>query len=78
MKTTQRETTRRGILSTIGGMYDPLGLVGPVILQTRIILQQLAQLKLGWDDEIRGNWLCNGSSGSVPWTGFVTSKLHDV
>ena len=50
--------TRRGVLSTINSVYDPLGLVSPVILEGKLILQQLVLMgkkannnnPLGWDD----------------------------
>ncbi|KAK4325419.1 hypothetical protein Pmani_004014 [Petrolisthes manimaculis] len=47
-----RSSTKRGMLSTLSAMYDPLGMVAPYILQGRIILQELCRLKLGWDEEI--------------------------
>ena len=53
--------TRRGILSVVSSVYDPLGLLSPVILPVKIILQELCRLKLGWDDtipdEYRSAWL---------------------
>ena len=45
--------TRRGILSTISSIYDPLGLVGPFLLAGKILLQKLVKEKYDWDDEIR-------------------------
>ena len=47
-----RPSTRRGILSMIGSMYDPLGIVSPSILQGKIILQELCRQKIGWDEVI--------------------------
>ncbi|XP_055633964.1 uncharacterized protein LOC129774271 [Toxorhynchites rutilus septentrionalis] len=44
--------TKREILSTIAQLYDPLGIVSPVIVQAKILMQQLWLLCLGWDDEI--------------------------
>tara|TARA_B110000881_G_scaffold142907_1_gene126249 strand:- start:157 stop:5301 length:5145 start_codon:yes stop_codon:yes gene_type:complete len=44
--------TRRGLLSTVCSIYDPLGFAAPVILPGRQILQDLCRLKLGWDDDI--------------------------
>lgn len=44
--------TRRGILSVVGSMYDPLGFMAPVILPAKQILQDLCRTKLGWDDQI--------------------------
>ena len=44
--------SRRGILSTVSSIYDPLGLVAPVILQGKRILQELCRDGVGWDDEV--------------------------
>ena len=44
--------TRRGILSTISSIYDPIGFVVPLMLQGKSILQELCNLQLGWDDPI--------------------------
>ena len=52
--------SRRGILSTVSSIYDPLGLVAPVILQGKRILQELCRDGVGWDDnvpdDIRPRW----------------------
>jgi hypothetical protein len=44
--------TRRGILSTVSALYDPLGFAAPVILPAKQLLQDLCRLRLGWDDQI--------------------------
>jgi len=44
--------TRRSILSVTSSVYDPVGLVSPVIVPTKKLLQDLYQQKIGWDDEI--------------------------
>ena len=44
--------SRRGILSTVSSIYDPLGFASPFLLQGRRILQQLCSDKKGWDEEI--------------------------
>ena len=41
--------TRRGILSTLSSVYDPLGVVSPVILAGKQILQSLCRLSTAWD-----------------------------
>ncbi|XP_028413601.1 uncharacterized protein LOC114536441 [Dendronephthya gigantea] len=52
--------TRRGILSTVSSVYDPLGIVCPVILTGKLILRELVQQKADWDElvseEIRPRW----------------------
>ncbi|XP_063893017.1 uncharacterized protein LOC126056575 [Helicoverpa armigera] len=44
--------TKRSILSNLFKIFDPLGLLSPCVVQTKIILQQLWLEKLGWDDHI--------------------------
>lgn len=48
----QKPLTRRGILSTMSSVYDPLGMLLPVILPARNILQELGRLRTGWDDTV--------------------------
>ncbi len=52
-----RPATRRGILSIISSVYDPLGFVAPCILCAKLILQDLCRLKLDWDDKIPEEYL---------------------
>lgn len=44
--------TKRIILSEISQVYDPLGLIGPVIFKGKILMQKMWQDKLGWDDSV--------------------------
>lgn len=46
------QVTKREILSTIAQCYDPLGLLQPVIVLGKIIMQRLWILKLNWDTPI--------------------------
>ena len=52
--------TRRGILSTVSSIYDPLGFAAPFLLRGKKILQFLCKDNLGWDDPIpnvlRSQW----------------------
>ena len=48
----QKPATRRGILSVVSSIYDPLGFAAPFILRAKLILRDLCRKKLGWDDEI--------------------------
>ncbi|XP_053392148.1 uncharacterized protein LOC128554860 [Mercenaria mercenaria] len=52
VKLSDKPLTRRGILSVVSSIYDPLGLVSPVTLQAKAIIQSLCRLKIGWDDQI--------------------------
>ena len=43
------------VLSTIAQLFDPLGLVAPVVVTAKVILQQLWTLRLDWDDRLPAN-----------------------
>ncbi|XP_071088920.1 uncharacterized protein [Haliotis cracherodii] len=54
-----KPVTRRGILSTVSSLYDPLGMVSPVILPAKKILQDLCtDQSLDWDDDIPSELAC--------------------
>ena len=44
--------TRRGLLSVVSSVYDPLGFAASVILPAKAILQDLCRKRLQWDDPI--------------------------
>lgn len=44
--------TRRGILSTVSSLFDPLGLVAPAVLEGKKIVQDLCRSGLDWDTPI--------------------------
>ncbi|XP_076068358.1 uncharacterized protein LOC143040809 [Oratosquilla oratoria] len=41
--------TKRELLAVIGKIYDPLGMVAPVVLEGRVLLQELFRNGIGWD-----------------------------
>lgn len=46
------DDTRRGCLSTMSSTFDPLGMIGPVLLPAKRILQRTWQLKLQWEEKL--------------------------
>ena len=60
VSTPDRPFTRRGVLSLVNSIYDPLGLAAPVLLEGRLLLHQLVTMgkktstsaSLGWDDPL--------------------------
>ena len=48
----ERKATRRGLLSAVSSIFDPLGLVAPVTLNAKKILKDLCQAGLEWDQPI--------------------------
>lgn len=53
--------TKRNILATIGQLFDVLGLVSPVIVKAKLILQSVWKIKLDWDqpvpDQLAQEWI---------------------
>lgn len=45
-------TTKRDILSQIASIFDPLGLVGPIIVKAKILMQEMWKLKIDWDQSV--------------------------
>ena len=39
-------------MSTIASLYDPLGFVCPIVLESKLLFQQLCRQKFGWDVSI--------------------------
>lgn len=62
--------TKRIVLSTIARLFDPLGLLAPVIITAKIFIQELWSLKLGWDDSLP-------SLVSKKWIGFI-EQLQEI
>ena len=56
----EKPATRRGLLSISSSVFDPLGLVSPVILEARLIFRNVCQQGTNWDDPIplqdAGRW----------------------
>ena len=53
--------TKRGVLSEIAQLFDPLGMLGPVVATAKLFVQTLWQEKLSWDDplphQLQVDWL---------------------
>ncbi len=47
-----KQLTKRGMLSTINSLFDPLGLVCPVTMVGKRILQDLCHENASWDDPV--------------------------
>ena len=44
--------TKRGVLSMLSSVYDPLGIASPFVLRAKKIMQDLCRAKIGWDDSV--------------------------
>ncbi|XP_076384079.1 uncharacterized protein LOC143261737, partial [Megalopta genalis] len=50
-----QRVTKRTINSEIAQIFDPLGLISPIVIIAKLILQQLWQTQIGWDQSIPQN-----------------------
>ncbi|XP_052810470.1 uncharacterized protein LOC128238519 [Mya arenaria] len=52
--------SKRGILSTINSIFDPIGFLAPFILEGRLILRDVVSSDVGWDEpltpEVETKW----------------------
>ena len=57
------ELTRRILMSQIHGIYDPLGLLSPVTIKFKLVLQKMVEAKLDWDERLEGELEKEAKSG---------------
>ena len=55
VQNTDEKITKRSILSETSKMFDPIGLVAPVVITAKILNQHLWTLKLDWDTLVPTN-----------------------
>ncbi|XP_031341031.1 uncharacterized protein LOC116169144 [Photinus pyralis] len=48
----ENKVTKRTILSIVAKIFDPLGLLGPITVKIKIILQRLWSEQLNWDESV--------------------------
>ena len=51
----KKPVTRRGIVSVVYSLYDPLGFIAPYVMKAKLILQMLSRKKIGWDEPLEEN-----------------------
>ncbi|XP_062550776.1 uncharacterized protein LOC134215654 [Armigeres subalbatus] len=55
------QPTKRIILSQIASLFDPLGLLSPIIVKAKLVMQRMWELKVAWDanppGELINDWL---------------------
>ena len=51
------QLTHRMVVSQIYGIYDPLGLLSPITIKYKILLQRLSSESAKWDDKLEGDLL---------------------
>ena len=46
--------TKRNTLKLLAGIFDPLGIIGPVTVTAKMLFQDACRVKIGWDDILDG------------------------
>ena len=68
VKFEEKPYTKRGVLSTLHSIYDPLGFIAPFILRGRMIFRELIDSPCEWDEplpsELKSRWVTWKNSAS--------------
>ena len=71
LQITQTETTKRGVLSHLAKIYDPLGLASPVTLTGKQLYRDICDDKVPWDTQLPGPLLKRWKD----WNSALTENL---
>ncbi|XP_035225389.1 uncharacterized protein LOC118197929 [Stegodyphus dumicola] len=50
--TCDRKNSKRSVLQTASKLFDPMGIASPFIVLIKLLMQEIWELGLGWDDEL--------------------------
>lgn len=67
---TSTKITKRILISEIAKIFDPIGLVSPIVVRGKIFMQTLWQLKIDWDE-------CLSMQYHTYWSHF-REELHKL
>ena len=60
LPTVPEALTKRGVLAYLAKVYDPLGVISPMLLEGKLIFREICEAKVGLDgaipDELRKHW----------------------
>lgn len=51
------KVTHRGLLSTLAKIYDPYGVISPLVHQAKLLLHQMCHDNYGWNDLLSGDMM---------------------
>lgn len=81
--------TKRTVSSDLARLFDPLGILAPIVVTAKIIIQELWQIKLTWDEalpaELQKRWMTfrnelehvnNMKISRHIYEGHITSKIQ--
>ena len=72
-RVSQKPVTRRGIVSAVYSLFDPLGFIAPYAMKAKLLLQMLSRKRLGWDDTLE-------ETDKEQWKRWLDDlpKLHQI
>ena len=72
-RVSQKPVTRRGIVSAVFSLFDPLGFIAPYAMKAKLLLQTLSRKRLGWDDTLE-------ETDKEQWKRWLDDlpKLHQI
>ena len=65
--------TKRSVLSVAGRIYDPLGVISPVVIPIKVLFQQICRRKGHWDQEL-------DDDHALIWKKWISElrKAHEI
>ena len=48
----QLEPTKRNIVSMVGRFYDPIGVLSPVVVSFKVLIQEICESQVDWDQPL--------------------------
>ncbi|XP_064647472.1 uncharacterized protein LOC135500156 [Lineus longissimus] len=64
-KVVDKPLTRRGVLSVVSSVYDPMGIVSPFVLPAKVLIQELCRRGAGWDEPLSECEVTEWNAGNV-------------
>jgi len=71
-----KKLTKRIILSEIAKIFDPLGLLGPIILYAKILIQEIWRCKIDWDESVPQSVYSKWLEFTKQWESLDTISLE--
>ncbi|XP_062541433.1 uncharacterized protein LOC134209465 [Armigeres subalbatus] len=68
--------TKRSILSAVSKHFDPLGLTTPVVIRSKMLLQELWLQPCGWDDEVSDTIRIKWENYSIDLPKITTYRVN--